>query len=157
MANEFWTETKVVELLKDVGEAWNSVAALSFGDQACPFTTWLDDVVAEVRDCVKGLLEKHGATSIGHWTSEVGDYSDRFIYIIAFEDMAQRQKAWDGFRADPEWHKVYEASLAKGAPVSEVVVGPRVGIDAALPEHRDAPWRLAEAGSRWVSQRGSLG
>jgi hypothetical protein len=80
----------------------------------------LDDVVAEVRDCVKGLLEKHGATSIGHWTSEAGDYSDRLIYIIAFEDMAQRQKAWDGFRADPEWRKVYKASLAKGAPVVRV-------------------------------------
>jgi hypothetical protein len=80
----------------------------------------LDDVVAEVRDCVKGLLEKHGATSIGHWTSAVGDYSDRLIYIIAFEDMDQRQKAWDGFRADPEWHKVYKASLATGAPVVRV-------------------------------------
>jgi hypothetical protein len=71
----------------------------------------LDDVVAEVRDCVKGLLEKHGATSIGHWTSEAGENSDRLIYIIAFEDMAQRQT---------EWHKVYEASLAKGAPVVRV-------------------------------------
>ena len=42
----------------------------------------LDDVHAEVRDCVKGLLEKHGATSIGHWTSEVGDYSDRLNGVL---------------------------------------------------------------------------
>ncbi len=80
----------------------------------------LDDVHAEVRDCVKGLLEQHGAKSIGHWTSEVGEYSDKLIYIIAFDDKAQRQKAWDGFRADPEWHRVHKASLAKGAPVVRV-------------------------------------
>lgn len=57
-------------------------------------------------------------------------------------------------------HPLFEPGgleLVEGPPVKKVVRGPRVGIDAALPEHRDAPWRLAEAGSAWVSQRGSLG
>lgn len=34
--------------------------------------------------------------------------------------------------------------------------GPRVGIDYALPAHREAPWRLALAGSRWVGHRKTL-
>ena len=38
----------------------------------------------------------------------------------------------------------------------ELVVGPRVGIDFASPEDRAAPWRIADAGSRWVSERKTL-
>lgn len=40
-----------------------------------------------------------------------------------------------------------------GAPPVGLVAGPRVGIDYAEPRHIAAPWRIAEAGSRWVSQR----
>ncbi|MCB9526202.1 MAG: DNA-3-methyladenine glycosylase [Myxococcales bacterium] len=43
-----------------------------------------------------------------------------------------------------------------GRPATRLALGPRVGIDYALPEHRDAPWRVAEAGNRWVSQRRRL-
>jgi DNA-3-methyladenine glycosylase len=37
-----------------------------------------------------------------------------------------------------------------------ILVGPRVGVDYAQPEHRDAPWRLALPDTRWVSQRQRL-
>ncbi len=46
--------------------------------------------------------------------------------------------------------------LHEGEPAREVLVGPRVGVDYAEPEHRDAPWRFAAAGCRWVSQRRTL-
>ncbi|MDP2307500.1 MAG: DNA-3-methyladenine glycosylase [Pseudomonadota bacterium] len=32
-----------------------------------------------------------------------------------------------------------------------ILAGPRIGIDYAEPGDREAPWRLAAAGSRWVS------
>lgn len=38
-----------------------------------------------------------------------------------------------------------------GPEVEEIVVGPRVGIDYALPEHVSALWRFAIAGSPWIS------
>jgi len=41
-------------------------------------------------------------------------------------------------------------------PVKQFLVGPRVGIDYAEPVHRDAPWRIALAGTPWVSQRARL-
>ena len=44
----------------------------------------------------------------------------------------------------------------EGMPLADVLHGPRVGIDYAAPPHRDALWRFAEPGSRWVSQRASL-
>lgn len=56
-------------------------------------------------------------------------------------------------------HALYEpggVELLQGEPVHAVAVGRRIGIDYALPEHRDAPWRLAVAGSPWVSHRRGL-
>ena len=45
----------------------------------------------------------------------------------------------------------------RDAPSPEhVLVGPRVGVDYAQPEHRAAPWRLAIAGTRWVTQPKTL-
>ncbi|MDB4976300.1 MAG: DNA-3-methyladenine glycosylase [Myxococcaceae bacterium] len=41
-------------------------------------------------------------------------------------------------------------------PPRALLVGPRVGIDYAEPLHRSAPWRIALAGSPWVSQRSTL-
>lgn len=43
-----------------------------------------------------------------------------------------------------------------GEPVSQVLVGPRVGIDYAAPADRDAPLRFAVADCRYVSQRKRL-
>nr|GEW72118.1 DNA-3-methyladenine glycosylase [Tanacetum cinerariifolium] len=41
--------------------------------------------------------------------------------------------------------------LLDGPEVKEMLVGPRVGIDYALPEHVSALWRFAIAGSQWIS------
>jgi DNA-3-methyladenine glycosylase len=43
-----------------------------------------------------------------------------------------------------------------GRPPARLAVGPRVGIDYAEPRHIAAPWRLADADSRWVSERRNL-
>lgn len=46
--------------------------------------------------------------------------------------------------------------VGPGTPPQGLLAGPRIGIDYALPEHRDLPWRFAEADSRWVGHRKSL-
>lgn len=56
-------------------------------------------------------------------------------------------------------HALFEPGgleVLDAAPVRTLLIGPRVGVDYAEPAHRDAPWRLAIAGTPWVSQRGSL-
>lgn len=62
---------------------------------------------------------------------------------------------------DLSWstHRLFEPGgleLLAGEPAPARLVGPRVGIDYALPEHRDAPWRVAAAGTPWVSARRTL-
>jgi DNA-3-methyladenine glycosylase len=41
-------------------------------------------------------------------------------------------------------------------PVRELLVGPRVGVGYAEPAHQRAPWRIAAAGTPWVSERRTL-
>jgi DNA-3-methyladenine glycosylase len=56
-------------------------------------------------------------------------------------------------------HRLFQRGALEvraGAAPSAIVRGPRVGVDYADPEHRRAPWRLAVAGSPWVSQRATL-
>jgi DNA-3-methyladenine glycosylase len=58
---------------------------------------------------------------------------------------------------DTAWshHPLYRPgglTLRDGPPPAALLVGPRVGIDYAQPEHRVLPWRFAEADSPWVTR-----
>lgn len=62
---------------------------------------------------------------------------------------------------DTSWsgHALFRAGgleLVRGVPPAFVLEGPRVGVDYARPEDRDAPWRLAAGDSASVSQRARL-
>ena len=46
--------------------------------------------------------------------------------------------------------------VRQGEPVSDVAIGARIGIGYAEPQHQSAEWRLAVAGSPWVSHARAL-
>ena len=74
----------------------------------------LPELNARFRNHTLKLFEKHGIKNVGYWTNAVGDYNDRLIYIVAFEDVAQRDRAWASFGQDPEWQRVVAESEADG-------------------------------------------
>ena len=80
----------------------------------------LQELNQRFRDHTIGLFEKHGIKNIGYWTASVGDFSDRLIYIIAFENLQHRDSAWDAFRNDPEWVSIRSASESAGPLVSKI-------------------------------------
>ncbi len=43
-----------------------------------------------------GYFEKHGIKSVGYWTDVVG-VSGRLTYMLAFDDLAHRERAWATF------------------------------------------------------------
>jgi len=45
------------------------------------------------------LFEKYGAKVVGVWETDVGE-SNEVIYILAFENFAQREDFWEKFRQD---------------------------------------------------------
>jgi hypothetical protein len=72
------------------------------------------ELQARFRDHTIGLFEKHGMKNIGYWTNRAGGRSDELIYMLAFEDMGHRERAWAAFAADPEWQQALAESDRDG-------------------------------------------
>jgi hypothetical protein len=64
------------------------------------------------------IFKKVGMTFVGAWTPEVGGDENTLIYLLAYEDMGARQRAWDTFWEHPEW-KAGRAKYAQefGGPI----------------------------------------
>ena len=74
----------------------------------------LAPLVARFRDHTCDLFEKHGLKNVGYWRHSIGGRNDELWYMLAFEDMAQRDEAWRSFASDPEWQRVREESERDG-------------------------------------------
>ena len=68
-------------------------------------------------DDVTRFFEKHGMRAIGYWTDIVGT-SNRLTYILAFEDLADRERKFAALRSDPEWKKSLLESERDGPTVA---------------------------------------
>ena len=67
-----------------------------------------------------GYFKKYGMKVVGFWTDEIGT-SNRLTYMLAFDDLAHRDKAWTAFKADPERLKAFAETEKDGALVSRVI------------------------------------
>ena len=59
-----------------------------------------------------------------------------------------------GLGPDDSGHPLFrpgDLEVRDGPVPARIAVGPRVGIDYARPEHVEAPWRVADADTAWVS------
>ena len=81
----------------------------------------LDALHARFRDHTCKLFQKHGIEVIGFWTPSEGEEAkDTLIYIVAFPSVEAQKKAWQEFRADPEWIKVKADSEKDGSLTTKV-------------------------------------
>jgi hypothetical protein len=49
------------------------------------------------------IWQRHGIRQAGFWTTLVGESNQDLTYLLAWESMAERERIWDAFQADPEW------------------------------------------------------
>ncbi len=49
------------------------------------------------------LWKKHDIKPVGFWTVLIGDGNNELYYLLAWDSLAEREKKWNGFMADPEW------------------------------------------------------
>jgi len=87
----------------------------------------LDDLNARFRDHTLELFDKHGLKSIGYWTP-VDNTDNVLIYMLAFPSAETREKAWNSFRADPNWKEVREKTEANG----RLVIAKKVARDRII-------------------------
>ena len=57
---------------------------------------------ARFETVVVDLLKKHGIQLIGAWDYYTGELQN-FMYIVAYKDLADKEKQWAAFNADPDW------------------------------------------------------
>ena len=61
------------------------------------------------------IFQRHGIKPIAFWEDVIG-ISNRLTYVLAWEDMAHRERAWNAFQADPEWQAA-RAKSEEGGPI----------------------------------------
>lgn len=62
----------------------------------------LPDLNRRFREITLGYFATHGIEVVGFWTNELGGSSDRLIYMLRYESLADREQRWGAFAADRE-------------------------------------------------------
>jgi NIPSNAP len=66
-----------------------------------------------------GFFRKHGIRVVGFWEAAIGT-SNVLHYLLSWDDLAHRERAWSAFQSDPEWHRVRDESQRDGPIVARV-------------------------------------
>lgn len=67
------------------------------------------------------IWEKHGIRQAGFFTTLVGESNQDLTYFLAWDSMAEREKKWGAFMADPEWIGARADSEKDGQIVQNIV------------------------------------
>ncbi|MGH7932904.1 MAG: NIPSNAP family protein [Candidatus Binataceae bacterium] len=64
----------------------------------------------------EALFQKHGIKQVGYWTVAIGESNQDFVYMLQWDSMAERDKRFAAFQADPEWIAA-RAKTEEGGPL----------------------------------------
>jgi hypothetical protein len=81
----------------------------------------LPDLLKRFDTVTLKLFEKHGIKQAGFWTTLIGESNQALYYMLQWESLADREKKWNGFGADPEWIAARAKTEANGPIVQNVV------------------------------------
>ncbi len=60
------------------------------------------------------IWERHGIRQAGFWTTVIGENNNDLVYLLQWESLADREKKWNAFMADPEWQEKRAQTEADG-------------------------------------------
>src|SRR5271166_345565 len=80
----------------------------------------LPDLLKRFDTITLKLWEKHGIKQAGFWTTVIGESNQTLYYFVTWDSLAEREKKWNAFGADPEWIKARAQTEANGAIVANV-------------------------------------
>jgi len=67
------------------------------------------------------IFHRVGVNPILYTSTLIGTNMPNLCYLIPFENLAAREKAWEAFAADPEWIKVRKESIEKHGQMSSII------------------------------------
>jgi hypothetical protein len=76
----------------------------------------LPDLLKRFDTITLGLWRKHGIEQAGFWTVGIGESNQDLYYLLKWESLAEREKKWAAFQADPDWIR-QRAETEKNGPI----------------------------------------
>lgn len=67
------------------------------------------------------IFHRNGIHPVFYTSTVFGANLPNLTYLIPFDDLAAREKAWSAFGADAEWVKVRKESVAKDGEIASVI------------------------------------
>jgi len=74
----------------------------------------LPALMKRFRNPVLELLKKHGFKPIGFFTTMIGESQQELTYLLSWESLAERERCWAAYLADPEWIAARDESEKDG-------------------------------------------
>ena len=68
------------------------------------------------------LWDKHGIRQAGFFTTLIGESNQELTYYLAWDSLADRDKKWAAFQADPAWISARAETEKDGPIVANVAV-----------------------------------
>ncbi|SHI24141.1 NIPSNAP family protein [Pollutimonas bauzanensis] len=72
------------------------------------------------QDATLGLWDKHGIQAVGFWTTMVGPSNQTLTFMLQWRSLAERERIWEAFSADPEWVAARLRYEAEGPIVARI-------------------------------------
>jgi hypothetical protein len=80
----------------------------------------LPDVSKRFETTAMKYWTKHGVKPIAFWTTQIGPSNQDIYYILEWKDLAERERNWNAFIADPDWNRE-RLDSEKGGPMVESI------------------------------------
>lgn len=81
----------------------------------------LAELHARFRDHTVELFERHGMTNVIYMAPQDAPLSENtLVYLLAHDSRNAAEASWNGFRNDPDWQAVAEATRRNGRLVQNV-------------------------------------
>lgn len=66
------------------------------------------------------IWDRLGIRQAGFWTQTIGEANGDLYYLLQWESLAERERKWNIFIADPEWNEARASSERDGPIVANV-------------------------------------
>ncbi len=80
----------------------------------------LPDLIRRFESVTLKIWQRHGIRPVGFWTTLIGESNQELHYLLEWKDLAERERVWGGFMADPEWLKARAETEKNGAIVANI-------------------------------------